>query len=66
MIYKSKHLYDRSCIHKFNTHAYCLYIEKYGNTQAKVQMYISKIKKACTQASVGKCRSTGQTGSQVL
>lgn len=29
-------------------------------------MYISKIKKACTHASVGKCRSTDQTGSQVL
>lgn len=25
-------------------------------------MYISKIKKASSQASVGKCRSTGQTG----
>lgn len=31
-----------------------------------IEMFISKIKKACTHASVGKCRSIGQTGSQVL
>lgn len=29
-------------------------------------MYINEIKKASTPASVGKCRSIGQTGLQIL